>query len=102
MQTGLTDAPSGLEIYVCGLSFNAPPHPTPTPPLLFFLPLSNSISEPHRFSSFQNLRLKEEGKKKRSNTQPTLIFLFSHYPCVTCSAPHSLLFPSLHFFRPLC
>lgn len=28
MQTGLTDAPSGLEIYVCGLSFNAPhPHP---------------------------------------------------------------------------
>lgn len=27
MQTGLTDAPSGLEIYVCGLSFNAPPPP---------------------------------------------------------------------------
>lgn len=30
MQTGLTDAPSGLEIYVCGLSFHGPP----TPPTL--------------------------------------------------------------------
>lgn len=77
MQTGLTDAPSGLEIYVCGLSFHAPPPRPTTHPLLFFLPLSSSISEPHRFSSFQNLRLKGEAKKKRSNTQSTLIFLFS-------------------------
>lgn len=39
MQTGLTDAPSGLEIYVCGLSFNAPPHPPTTllsPPFEFY------------------------------------------------------------------
>lgn len=38
MQTGLTDAPSGLEIYVCGLSFNAPPPPTTllSPPFEFY------------------------------------------------------------------
>lgn len=37
MQTGLTDAPSGLEIYVCGLSFNAhPPTTLLSPPFEFY------------------------------------------------------------------
>lgn len=44
MQTGLTDAPSSLESYVCGpkLAGNPPPHPR-TPTLTLTAPLSLSL-----------------------------------------------------------
>ena len=100
MQTGLTDAPSSLEIYVCGPSFPARPaaphNPSLNPPLSLSV-LHPFLSLNHPFFFFSKFEIKEQemGHKKGSNSQPTMVFSPSDYPYRACPAlPPSSPFPS--------
>lgn len=105
MQTGLTDAPSSLEIDVCGLSFPAPPTPTLplSPSSLSFTPFSEPVL-PGGGGVLSKFEIKE-ATKKGSNSEPAMVLLSSNYLYCSCPPqlflPPSSLFP-LHFLHPLC
>lgn len=99
MQTGLTDAPSSLEIYVCGpqLAGNPPPHPhTPTLTLTLTLSLLNTLFlTTHFFFLLSKFEISRHPKKGQTHSP---LWFSSRQNYHSCPAPlTALLHPSPFF-----